>query len=137
MTHAIFVYGTLKSGHQRFSALRDQRYLGTAITQPNYKMFRYGSFPALVEDPSGYSILGEIYEVSDSCLIELDEIEGTKYGLFNRHNIGLKNVNFVALPLYKRSSDALLNNSAIAYFFVDKSKISGLKDCGQNWTLME
>lgn len=137
MTHAIFVYGTLKNGHQRNSALRDQRYLGTATTQPNYKMFRYGSFPALVEDTPGYSVLGEIYEVTDSCLVELDEIEGTKYGLFSRRSIELKHVNLTTLPLYKRSSDMLLGNSALAYFFVDESKISGLKDCGQNWTLME
>jgi gamma-glutamylcyclotransferase (GGCT)/AIG2-like uncharacterized protein YtfP len=137
MTTPIFVYGTLKSGHSRNTLLKDQRYLGTASTIPKYKIYRYSSFPALVSDDDGKSIFGELYEVSDSCLVELDEVEGTKFGLFSRGTILLKETTFFSLPLYKRSSDMLMENSAIAYFFVNKEKLSALKDCGNNWTIME
>jgi len=137
MTSPIFVYGTLKSGHSRNALLKSQRYLGVAETIPKYKIYRYSSFPALVAEDDGKSILGEIYEVSDSCLVELDEVEGTKWGLFSRGVISLKSISFFSLPLYKRSSDMLIENSALAYFFVNKEKLLGLKDCGSNWTIME
>lgn len=137
MTHPIFIYGTLKSGHSRDPLLRNQRHLGTAFSEPKYKMYRYSSFPALIESDQGISIFGELYEITESCLIELDEVEGTRHGLFARKTIDLKHINFSSLPLYKKSSDMLINNSAIAYFFVDKEKLSVSKDCGQNWTLIE
>lgn len=139
MIYPVFVYGTLKSGHSRSQALRSQRYLGTAVTDPLYKMYRYSSFPAMVNcKEDGMGIFGEVYEVSDSCLSELDDIEGTKHSLFARGMVSLQQINFVSLPLYKKSSDMLLNNKqAVAYFFVDENKLSSLKDCGQNWTIME
>lgn len=137
MTHPIFVYGTLKSGHSRNSFLKNQRYLGTALTTPEYKMFRYSSFPALVKVPLGNSIFGEVYEVNDSCILELDEVEGVQHGLFFRSEISLDQINLFNLPLYKRSSDLLLtSSSAVAYFFTDKEKLfSQKKDCGSNWVL--
>jgi gamma-glutamylcyclotransferase (GGCT)/AIG2-like uncharacterized protein YtfP len=98
-------------------------------------MYRYSSFPALVESESGTSILGELYEVSDSCIMELDEVEGTRHNLFNRKLISLDKINFLLLPLEKSSSDFLMNNNAFAYFFADKTKLLGLKCLGANWTL--
>lgn len=135
----IFVYGTLKSGHSRNSLLQGQRYLGTALTTPDYRMYRYSSFPALIEATtpgSGVCILGEVYEVDDSCLVQLDDVEGVKYGLFYRGNLSLQSVNFVFPPLFKTSSDSIIvDKSATAYFFADKEKLLGLKDCGANWTI--
>jgi gamma-glutamylcyclotransferase (GGCT)/AIG2-like uncharacterized protein YtfP len=137
MTHPVFVYGTLKRGHARDPFLRNQRHLGTALTEPNYKIYKYSSFPALIEVDQGKSIYGELYEVTESCLMELDEVEGTRQGLFARNTIHLKQINFTNLPLYKNSSDMLMSNLAIAYFFVDREKLLSLKDCGQNWTITE
>ena len=137
MNHAIFVYGTLKSGHSRNSLLQSQRYLGTAVTLTQYKIYRYGSFPALIKTSPGVGVFGELYEVDDSCLITLDEVEGVRQGLFFRSNVELDQLNLCSLPLHKNSSDLLLTNrTALAYFFVDEEKLLSIKkDCGCNWTL--
>jgi len=137
MNHVIFVYGTLKNGHSRNSMLQGQRYLGTAVTTPHYKIYRYGSFPALIKVSPGVRVFGEIYEIDDSCLIGLDEVEGVRQGLFFRHNVSLERINLVSLPLHKSTSDLLLEEGcAAAYFFVDQEKLLAIKkDCGCNWVL--
>jgi gamma-glutamylcyclotransferase (GGCT)/AIG2-like uncharacterized protein YtfP len=63
MSHLIFVYGTLKSGHKRHHILQDQRFIGTANTPSLYKMYPYGGYPALVKEEQGVKIYGELYEV--------------------------------------------------------------------------
>lgn len=134
---ALFVYGTLKSGHPNNYLLNSQRYLGVAKTQPKYQMYRYSSYPALIKSSdANFGILGELYEVHDNCFNFLDEFEGTSSGLFKRDFIELDNFNLSFLPVYQNSYNSIFEEKkAFAYFFIDKEKLSGIKLCGVNWTL--
>lgn len=137
--HLMFIYGTLKRGFVRHHALREQRYIGIARTQPQYAMYGYGGYPALVDktlaEASGVHaegrIFGELYEVDDSCMMELDKIEGTDKGLFERRDIVLGEITMSGLPTDEHVWRSLSNKTAQAYFF--KRKLNGAADCGQLW----
>jgi len=137
--HLVFVYGTLKRGFSRSSALREQRYIGIARTEPKYGMFGYGGYPALVDEPlaeaSGVTaknrIFGELYEVDDSCMQELDKIEGTDRGLFERRDVSLGEITMTTLPSDEAVWGSLTRKVAQAYFF--KKKLAGAGDCGPLW----
>lgn len=87
--HRVFVYGTLKRGFCREQALAGQTFLGTAATEPLYRLFDLGSYPGLVPDETGSSITGELYEIDNDCLGKLDAIEGVDEGLYRREPVKL------------------------------------------------
>lgn len=80
----LFVYGTLKRGDCRNYLLQNQNLVGEATTVPGYRLFDLGAYPGLVEDPSGGSVRGELYDISADQLPALDEEEGTDIGLYRR-----------------------------------------------------
>lgn len=130
----IFIYGTLKRGFNRHSALVDQRYLGTAFSASRYSIFHISGFPALVEDSQNpKEIWGELYEVDNECLRKLDEIESISNNLFQRRTVVLARYNLVNLPITKEVFEDLHKNIADAYFF--QKDVSGARDCGHCWTL--
>jgi gamma-glutamylcyclotransferase (GGCT)/AIG2-like uncharacterized protein YtfP len=72
--HTIFVYGTLMKGqsnHNRF--LANATYLGEGELD-NYRIFDLGYFPGIVKGDG--VVYGELYEVSDSELDDIDRLEG-------------------------------------------------------------
>lgn len=137
--HLVFVYGTLKRGFSRSSALREQRYIGIARTEPKYGIFGYGGYPALVDEAlaevsgivASKRIFGELYEVDDACMQELDKIEGTDKGLFERRDIALGEITMTSLPTDEAVWGGLTRKVAQAYFF--KKKLTGAGDCGPLW----
>lgn len=137
MKHLVFVYGTLKSGHVRQGFLSNQRYIGIAKTKPDYVMLQYGSYPAIVScesvAQSGVKIFGELYEVGDACLIELDELERVSQGLFYKSEIKLDSISLSNLPVSEFVWHKIEEKVATAYFFVDSSKLMGAKECGSIW----
>ncbi len=147
MKSLLFVYGTLKRGHQRNQMMKDQLYLGVSITQPKYVMYQMGSFPALVEVPhtvrEGYSlpeaaagspIHGELYEVDDECLVHLDKVEGVRDGLFERKYIELDRSYLLNLPTVQNVFNDYHQGRAVAYFY--KRSIEGApRNCGPFWAL--
>jgi gamma-glutamylcyclotransferase (GGCT)/AIG2-like uncharacterized protein YtfP len=74
MTHRVFVYGTLKRGHPNNPLLAGSEFLGEGVTLPTYKMVAT-SFPAIMPDPSGKPVAGEVYAVDDATLARLDQLE--------------------------------------------------------------
>lgn len=77
MPTVLFVYGTLKRGHRANTLLADQRYLGPAVTAPRYRLVDLGPYPGLVpDDANGLAVSGELWEVTDEQLKELDFFEG-------------------------------------------------------------
>jgi gamma-glutamylcyclotransferase (GGCT)/AIG2-like uncharacterized protein YtfP len=68
----IFVYGTLLKGLERNSALDSSRYLGPALIKA--RLFDLGSYPGVAEGDE--DVIGEIYEVDEQTLNNLDAIEG-------------------------------------------------------------
>lgn len=68
----IFVYGTLLKGLERWSALSSSKYLGPALIKA--RLFDLGSYPGITSGDD--DVVGEIYEINESTLTELDAIEG-------------------------------------------------------------
>ena len=80
----LFVYGSLKRG---FSAehLLDGEFVAEAKTEPVYQMLQFGAYPGVIAaDEGGYSIEGEIWDVSEGCIPMLDEYEGVAEGAYLR-----------------------------------------------------
>ena len=72
----LFVYGTLKRGGVNFALIRDQRFVGEAVTAPRYRVYDLGPYPGLVRDDAyGLAVAGELWEVSACALGELDDFE--------------------------------------------------------------
>jgi gamma-glutamylcyclotransferase (GGCT)/AIG2-like uncharacterized protein YtfP len=85
----VFVYGTLKRGDCRHRFLAGSKFVGLATTGPGYRLFHLGEYPAMVEDPTGGQIEGEVFDVSDTTLKLLDEVEGVADTLYVRKPIPL------------------------------------------------
>ena len=85
----VFVYGTLKKGYCRHDALSSAKFLGAATTEPLYRLFDLGSYPGMVCDKNGAAVEGELYEVDDECLKNLDMVEGVSEGFYSRENVQL------------------------------------------------
>ena len=74
----LFVYGTLKEGGSLHKSwLKDQTFMGTYYTEPNYFLFDYGPFPIVFAVPKGTGqiIEGEIYEVNESNFSTIKTME--------------------------------------------------------------
>lgn len=116
----IFVYGTLKRGDVRSAALAGARFLGEARTEPRYRLYDCGEYPALVGAPpgaGGVSIEGEVYEATPECLARLDEVEGVAEQLYERAPIAL-------LPPFS-------TDTVEAYFY--RRPVAGLRELGTRW----
>ncbi len=117
-THLLFVYGTLKRGDVRAYLLQSQSYLGEAKTQPSYRLFNTGDYPALVEAAplglAGRAILGELWRIDQDCLSRLDEEEGMDEGLYERRLIELA-----------------IGQEAWVYVYLHP--VDGMADCGKAW----
>ena len=72
----LFVYGTLKRGYNRADCLKGQVFLGPAETVAGYKLYDNGSYPAMILSKCSSGVRGELWEVDESCLASLDQIEG-------------------------------------------------------------
>jgi len=89
----IFVYGTLKRGCRNHGYLAGQHLLGEAHTMPGFTLYALIGYPGLVEDPQDHEgVRGELWDVDDSCLRRLDELEGLAEGLYRRASIPLSGV---------------------------------------------
>jgi len=71
----IFTYGTLRRGYGNHPLLGDSKYLGDARTEPKFTMLNMGRFPGLVASGET-AVVGELYEVDEDVLAELDHLEG-------------------------------------------------------------
>jgi gamma-glutamylaminecyclotransferase len=113
----VFVYGTLKRGDCRHRFMAGSKFLGLATTASGFRLFNLGEYPAMVEDPSGGQIEGEVFEVSDATLRLLDEVEGVADTLYVRKPI----------PLVDRFSD----HSVEAYLY--EGSVRGKRELLRRW----
>jgi gamma-glutamylcyclotransferase (GGCT)/AIG2-like uncharacterized protein YtfP len=74
----LFVYGSLRSGEENHALLRGARFLGSARTLPRYELLDLGGVAGLLARGAA-SVVGELYEVADALLPELDAFEGAEY----------------------------------------------------------
>lgn len=75
MKHLVFVYGSLRRGNVGAMSIRfpDSEFIGNA--QVNGSLYDLGAYPGLLLDESSSLINGEVYEVDDETLHELDQFE--------------------------------------------------------------
>ncbi|HVY32716.1 MAG TPA: gamma-glutamylcyclotransferase family protein [Polyangiaceae bacterium] len=74
----LFVYGSLKRGGRHHAELQNSRFLGEATTAPGHAVIQLGDYPALIQADDGV-VTGELFEVPESLLPALDELEGDAY----------------------------------------------------------
>ncbi len=70
--YKIFVYGTLKKGFALHRYLENSKFLGEGFIK-GYDMYQIDWYPVIVK--GNCTVFGEIYEVDESTLKILDEIE--------------------------------------------------------------
>lgn len=82
-------------------------YLGDACTSTNYLLVDLGPYPGLIENHiGGFSVKGELFEITHEFLIELDKIEGSPY-LFNLEPITLSDGSKAFAYLFKQSIEGV------------------------------
>ena len=133
--HLLFVYGTLKKGCSRSSVMESSRFVGVAKTTSNYKLYDCGTYPALVASETYLNhggVWGEIYEVDDSVMNILDQIEGVAVGLYERSIVNLSDFFLVNLPFAADTVDFLEKKATISYVYLQD--VSSLEECGAIWS---
>ena len=73
--HTLFVYGTLKRSFSNHHLLENSQFLGTGYTRTKYAMYTSG-IPFVVKAEEVSHIYGELYQVDDTTLKQLDWLEG-------------------------------------------------------------
>jgi len=105
----VFVYGTLKKGYGNHRCLDGAKFIKETITKPIYDLVDVGYFPGLVSGNN--AIQGEIYEINDSILKRLDNLEGyrgksSNSNLYNRIIIKIEDEDIYTYK-FNRSSENL------------------------------
>ena len=86
----VFVYGTLKRAGRNHRFLAGQQFLGEAATGPGFTLYSLVRYPGMVRAPEDTAgVIGELWAVDAACLTELDRLEGTDAGLYERVRIAL------------------------------------------------
>ena len=90
----IFVYGTLKRGHQNHSYLADEEFIGEGNIC-GFQLVCLGEYPVIIEDDGQMTkVEGELYSVSPSTMTRLDILEGDEYDKIDVDvNIGETTIN--------------------------------------------
>jgi gamma-glutamylcyclotransferase (GGCT)/AIG2-like uncharacterized protein YtfP len=75
--HFVFVYGTLRHGSARGMSDRFPGAKFIADAEVSGSLYDLGSYPGLLLNDSGARVVGEVYEVDDELLKELDDFESS------------------------------------------------------------
>jgi gamma-glutamylcyclotransferase (GGCT)/AIG2-like uncharacterized protein YtfP len=79
----LFVYGTLKKGNERHHYLKGCQFIGYGKAK-GFILYDLGEFPGMIKGDG--EVAGEVYEVPESLLKEIDWVEGVP-DLFRRELI--------------------------------------------------
>lgn len=77
MKHKLFVYGTLKNGftfHDKYLGDGKGVCLGRAYASPEYSLY-VGAQPHLIKEKTDKAVKGELYEVDQDVLEDIDYLE--------------------------------------------------------------
>lgn len=75
--HLVFLYGTLRHGSAGAMSIRFPQSKFIAGARVNGRLFDLGAYPGLLAGESSSPVVGEVYEVDDETLKQLDEFEGS------------------------------------------------------------
>src|SRR6266404_430281 len=73
--HLVFVYGTLRRGSARAMSIRFPGSKFIAEAKVSGGLYDLGAYPGLLLSEPNSLVIGEVYEVSDELLNELDDFE--------------------------------------------------------------
>jgi gamma-glutamylaminecyclotransferase len=90
VTTRVFVYGTLKRGGENHGWIAQQQFIAEARTLPLYRLFDLGGYPGMTHSRDGISIQGEVWGVDEAGLTQLDVLEDTEGGEYERVTIELE-----------------------------------------------
>jgi gamma-glutamylcyclotransferase (GGCT)/AIG2-like uncharacterized protein YtfP len=75
--HLVFVYGTLRRGSARAMSMRFPNSRFIADAKVSGSLYDLGAYPGLRLNDSNSLVMGEVYEVDDEILNELDDFESS------------------------------------------------------------
>jgi gamma-glutamylcyclotransferase (GGCT)/AIG2-like uncharacterized protein YtfP len=77
--HLVFVYGTLRRGSAGAMSIRfpDSKFIAEA--QVSGSLYDLGAYPGLLLNEADSSVTGEVYEVDDEILNQLDDFEASSH----------------------------------------------------------
>lgn len=89
--HLVFVYGTLRQGGVRAmpGIFPAAKFIGEGNVSG--RLYDLGAYPSLLLDASDSSVVGEVYEIDDETLYELDDIEASSDYRRGRVEVALDN----------------------------------------------
>lgn len=97
----LFVYGTLKRGERNHRLMAGQHFVRPAQTEPGFRLIDLGPYPGMVRAADRPGVWGELYDVSECGVDELDDFEGVPE-LFVREVIDLADGERAWAYLYNR-----------------------------------
>ena len=78
--HLVFVYGTLRRGGAGAMSIRFPNSKFIADAKVSGSLYDLGAYPGLLLNESNSLVIGEVYEVDDELLNQLDDFEaGSNY----------------------------------------------------------
>ncbi|MDH4120503.1 MAG: gamma-glutamylcyclotransferase [Deltaproteobacteria bacterium] len=102
----IFVYGSLMRGMSNHRLIAKGRFVQEDLTPPHYTLVDLGAYPAVITRGTT-AVYGELYEVDEDILRNLDRLEGhpdfyrrTPIQLASSHSAEIYLLN-LKLPSYK------------------------------------
>ena len=75
--HLIFIYGSLRGGSARSMSRRFPESKFIADAKVNGSLYDLGPYPGLQLNNSNSVVVGEVYEIGDELLEQLDEFEAS------------------------------------------------------------
>jgi gamma-glutamylaminecyclotransferase len=113
----VFVYGTLKRGGDNHGWIEKQQFVSEARTKPLYRMFDLGGYPGMIFSQEGLAIAGEVWDVDEAGLAQLDVLEDVEGGEYERVTIQL--------------DDEFASQCVECYLYL--RSVEGRRDVGAYW----
>jgi gamma-glutamylcyclotransferase (GGCT)/AIG2-like uncharacterized protein YtfP len=111
----LFVYGTLKNGFPAHDLMAGSTFLGEARTVPGFQLYAATKYyPMMVAETTENAVEGELWEVPEYLLSQLDFYEGPSY---ERAFIELQ--------------EPHAEKSVMTYLY--RGRVAGLKVIGPRW----
>ena len=87
MATYLFVYGSMKKNFRNNNRLKNERFIGQAVTRLKYIMFPAPSYnyPYAIENEQKYQLKGELYELTTPNIINIiDDFEGAPHYYYRK-----------------------------------------------------
>tara|TARA_R100000781_G_scaffold94684_2_gene59007 strand:+ start:3216 stop:3812 length:597 start_codon:yes stop_codon:yes gene_type:complete len=119
----VFVYGTLKMGGHNHHYLKDSKFVQHFLF-PELTLIETGyGFPAAIMN-EGSSVYGEIYQINNKTLLNLDRLEGEGSLYFRKErSITLEDLRGVRVKVYIWGRPTHHIEESLYYWDIDDSKV--------------